>query len=209
MVISGISDGILIAIGVGTLATAGFWAYLTRKQWKKTNVTPISMTRQEGYQPKNRIQVLELSQKFREANKDWKLYSLGQYLAELQVNVLSQDVSMDDVPNIIREQIDAALTTALIRALGPAFGTALLPLLGVLPTQGTSGVLFSMISGALISKVSNDNSEDQTGLDQGCLPLTMGMLGNGADLYATTNRSYSQKSDPVDLGELTRNTCSC
>eukprot|EP00527_Entomoneis_sp_CCMP2396_P005368 CAMPEP_0198137722 /NCGR_PEP_ID=MMETSP1443-20131203/1178_1 /TAXON_ID=186043 /ORGANISM="Entomoneis sp., Strain CCMP2396" /LENGTH=622 /DNA_ID=CAMNT_0043799243 /DNA_START=89 /DNA_END=1957 /DNA_ORIENTATION=- len=188
-------DNFWSAVCLLFLGAVGYWAYLSRDRLKKLkNTAPISMIRHEGFKPENPAKVLELSDSFRQRNKDMKMYSLGQYLGELQVNVLSNDIAMEDIPTIIREQIDAALTAALIKALGPAFGAAILPLLGVVPTEGTSGYMFSMISGALISKATG---EVETNIDdRGCLPLTMGMLGNGADLFATADR---KKGDAVDL----------
>mmetsp|Transcript_14903 Transcript_14903/g.41190 ORF Transcript_14903/g.41190 Transcript_14903/m.41190 type:complete len:637 (-) Transcript_14903:55-1965(-) len=186
-------------VGVTTVAAGlGLWYFnLGRKRLQKLkDRQPICMIRNPD--APHKLRLLELSEEFLKEHPDLKVMSMGQYLSQLQINILSNDISMEDVPDIIREQIDTALTAALISGLGPAFGTAVLPLLGFLPTEGA---IFSMISAALISATMGsaltDHEQDST--DRGSFPLTVAMLGNGADIYATSDRHRMR--EPVDLNE--------
>lgn len=108
------------------------------------------------------LQLLEINNHQQEG---WQLMSLGEYMRQLKPAMLPASIQMKDVPTVLQAEMGAALTAALLKALGPNLGRAVLPLTGM-ATKGPTKALASALAGrALAMKTANtDNKNDRAGL---------------------------------------------
>ena len=70
------------------------------------------------------LQLLELNPDFRKQYPDWSLLTLGDYMSSLRPKQLPKT---DNIPAIVKREIEAGLAAALLKALGPQFGSRLAP----------------------------------------------------------------------------------
>ena len=80
---------------------------------------------------KTRFKIFQLNPEFCETHKGtWRMQSLGDYLDSLRPAMLPSFINKKDVPEFVNNELEAALSTALLRVLGPVVGRAALPALG-------------------------------------------------------------------------------
>jgi hypothetical protein len=130
----------------------------------------VQMTRiadpseQEGSVFQN-LQLLEMDRETCRKLKEqegWQLMSLGEYMRQLKPAMLPVSIQMKDVPCVLQAELGAALTAALLKALGPNLGRAVLPLTGKF-TQGPTKALASALAGRALAMRTTTMS-DRAGL---------------------------------------------
>ena len=113
------------------------------------------------------LQLLEMDQETRRILKEhqgWQLISLGEYMRQLKPAMLPASIQMKDVPTVLQAEIGAAMTAALLKALGPHLGRAVLPLTGM-ATQGPTKALATALAGrALAMRAATSTRADRAGL---------------------------------------------
>ena len=139
------------------------------------------------------LRLLELTPSFRTKYADeWSLISLGEYLASLRPAPLPKPLPQSDVPQIIQREIEAGMAAALLKALGPHVGRALLPTIGWGPAQsmatGIASRWFVKKEGASISRSD----------DRGGWPVSLMMLLAMSDTNAKIRRR-----EPEEASRLT------
>lgn len=164
------------------------------------------------------LQINPTFQKQYEA-EDWKLISLGDYLATLRPKQLPKRFSTQDLPKLVQQELEAGLTAGLLKALGPHLGRALLPAVGTGFIQGQASSLASKLATRwMMKKPSQDESSTTTmGLssnqDRAGLPISiMSVLalsetnakltsGNGNDCDNEKDGSSSRKNDSAGASD--------
>ena len=82
----------------------------------------------------------------------WRLVSLGDYMASLRPAVQQ---SPEKLPEWLETELQATLATALLKGLGPQFGTAVLPALGFGMIQRALGGVSSSIASTITGSQTN------------------------------------------------------
>ena len=128
-----------VVVGLGTLAL--FRRSIRKRLEKiysstffgKDSKDPFRLIRDPAliHDEKNRhVSVIDLNPEFvRKYQGTYKMMSLGTYLSTLRPSIMS-----DELPKWLEGELQAAIGFALLRALGPTIGTALLPGAGFLDT---------------------------------------------------------------------------
>jgi hypothetical protein len=82
------------------------------------------------------LRLLELNPEFKEKyDCEWSLLSLGDYLSSLRPKQLPQGYKMENIPKVVQLELESGLALALLKALGPNMGAALMPVVGIGPVQ--------------------------------------------------------------------------
>jgi len=108
------------------------------------------------------LNLLQLAPDFQKKcqQQGWKLTTLGDYLATLRPKgLVFQKI---DMPRVIQREIEAGLAAALLKALGPNLGRALLPAVGTGFVQSKAQTLASTIATKWI--LNNNDQEDKAGI---------------------------------------------
>ncbi|EEC48277.1 predicted protein [Phaeodactylum tricornutum CCAP 1055/1] len=115
------------------------------------------------------LKLLELNPEFRSKYeaKGWQLTSLGEYLASLRPKMLPKQLDMKAMPLIIQSEIEAGLSAALLKALGPNLGRAVLPAVGTGLVQNKAK---SVASGIATRWLLSKQQED---VDKGGIPINL------------------------------------
>lgn len=124
-----------------------------------------------------------------------QLVSLGNYMSTLKPKQkLPENVPIEGLRKTIQREIEAGLATALLQALGPSLGRALLPTLGFGPVQRAAQKLATTVSADWIVQQnqgeiqsSSIGSEDKAGL-----PLSFLSLLAFSEINAKTNKPTSE-----------------
>jgi hypothetical protein len=190
---------VLVAIAVG-LVTMFYFRYQKAIQRRIKQVEEeswvfgmgITMTRNTSKERDSsvsstvfsKLRLLELNPSFRTKHKnDWNMISLGEYLASLRPAPLPKPLPQSDIPQIIQREIEAGMAAALLKALGPNVGRALLPTIGWGPAQSMAAGLasrwFVKKEGASISRSD----------DRGGWPVSLMMLLAMSDANAKMRRA--------------------
>lgn len=129
------------------LAIYGWIHYrsLIRKRLKqiKSDLSKGLVYRDKEYKPKKLIRFLELNPEFRKAHPDFQLVSLGEYLSTLRA-IGSTD--KEDMPRILQRELEAVVGAILLGKLGPRFGAAILPMMGITNVQSTIAKVASTLT---------------------------------------------------------------
>jgi hypothetical protein len=146
--------------------------------------------------------LLELNPSLREkCTKDVSsILSLGEYMSSLQPKGIPQSVAGMERPQFIEQEIQAGMAAALLKALGPNLGRALLPAMETL-----DGKAHSLATG-IATKWFASSMEDEMEKDKGGLPLSLMTLLAVSDTNAKVNPPTDSDSlsaiDKMKLGEI-------
>ncbi|GAX14805.1 hypothetical protein FisN_29Lh004 [Fistulifera solaris] len=146
------------------------------------------------------LQLLEIDretcQKLKE-QEGWQLMSLGEYMRQLKPAMLPASIQMKDVPTVLQAELGAALTAALLKALGPNLGRAVLPLTGRL-TQGPTKALASALAGrALAMQTTSATVSDRAGL-----PLNLMSVLAVSEVNAKVQELWKSPESLIDDSEM-------
>lgn len=143
------------------------------------------------------LQLLSLDPQFVAKYPDWSLMSLGDYLSSLRP-MLTQN---EELPDWIESELQNALAAALLANLGPQFGAAVLPGLGV------TGSTIERVAALLASKVAQaTNISQSTSDDRGTVPLSLFAITYAAEVNYRRQKNHarplSSPSDHLQRGEV-------
>ena len=158
------------------------------------------------------VRALELHPPFVEKCRaeGWKVMSLGQYLSTLRIHWLPDcnDKNNDDddtsIPKLLQKELEVTIGAALLAHLGPRFGSALLPLLGISSSREDSWIaklaalIASFVASRILVEVSSDG--DPTENDRAAFPLAV------SEMVAFANLNQKFRSKPkkkVDTASTT------
>lgn len=143
------------------------------------------------------LRLLEISPSFRmKYGKQYSLVSLGEYVSSLRPAPLPKPVPQKDLPEIIQREIEAGMAAALLKALGPSVGRALLPAVGLGPAQGlATGIAARWF-------VSKHGSSISPSDDRGGLPLSLMTLLALSDTNAKIRKNGVQTDDKNDSTDV-------
>lgn len=136
------------------------------------------------------LQFLQVNPEFEEAHPDWNFVALGDYLASLRPKQLPKNVSSQDLPKLIQQELEAGLALALLKALGPNLGGALLPAVGFGPVQGQAQKLGSQLATRWVLTQQKDTEDDKAGLPISILSL-LALTESNAKVNGGTTKSRS------------------
>lgn len=125
--------------------------------------------------------------------KEWSVYSLGDYLSTLRPKQLPKNFDMKNVPSLIQREIEAAIAAALLKVLGPNLGRAVLPLAGLGPIQKR---IEAFASGVVTEWFLSDSGSMFESQDKGGIPVSLMTLLAASDLNARVN-SGKDNATPV------------
>ena len=135
-----------------------------------------------------KVKLVALNPDFQARHKDWKMMSLGDYMSSLRP-ALAIDQKM---PEWIESEIQASLSAALLTALGPQLGAAVLPGLGAGIIDRTIG----RVSGTAAAYLASAGAVDRSVKDQGGLPLSLFAMTYVAEV--NYKRLKNKEPDPKD-----------
>lgn len=156
-----------------------------------------------------KMRLVDLDPEFVEScSPEWKLMSLGDYFASLRPGVVSKGKRL---PEWVESEIQAGLAAALMRALGPSFGTAVLPVIGTGAINKQVQRVAGGVASYLVSKTSSSSSgstrhlksaEDRSGIPLSLFAMTYvaelnyQIMKASADAAASTSPSDKPTETP-------------
>jgi hypothetical protein len=146
------------------------------------------------------LKLLELNPDFQKdcERKGWSVYSLGDYLSSLRPKQLPKNFDMKSLPDLVQREVEAGLAAALLKALGPNLGRALLPLTGLGAVQNRAQSLAANIVTKWFLSETNEMSETN---DKGGVPVSLLTLLAASDLNARLN-SGKEVADPTGFSNM-------
>ena len=178
-------------------------------------------------QQHERPKFLELYPEFviesaQEVNGSWKLISLGEYLASLRLNTFDKGEGNDatnNLPKLIRRELEVTIGSALINHFGPLLGAALLPMIGTSVTKLETTLGLDKVTKTIASYVASriltkdimggvkdntDHNEDteesqsyEEQMDQGTFPFSMAEIVSFMNLNQKFRQRPSSRAKPV------------
>ena len=123
--------------------------------------------------------------------------SLGEYMSSLRPAALPDGV---DAPQFIQRELERYLAASLLNYLGPRFGAAILPVLGISNIQSTTAKFAESIANWFASFfiVDQANRVSDPSLDRGAFPFSFFDLSAFANMNQTFRHSPSEVT-PIDL----------
>jgi hypothetical protein len=162
----------------------------------------IRVSTNDSAKVSDKIKLVALDDKY--TKEGWKLTSLGAYMSSLRPYLTKDNES---IPDWIDEEIQAGLTAALLRSLGPHFGAALLPGLNVMHRQveQVAGAAAGYILASRSRRKDRIMMRQSQGQDLGSLPLSLFAMTYVAELNYQRVKAQRQNDarilDGVDENE--------
>jgi hypothetical protein len=155
---------------------------------------------------------LELHPEFvQQHSDDWQLTSLGEYLSTLRAvnHHLTEEEEEDGGdcwPKVLEREFEVTIGSILLRNLGPRFGAALLPMLGISKLESFMGKLTtniaSWVTAHLIVEHKNqqwdDSIEGDPDLDRAAFPFAMSEIFSFVNLNQKMNSNSTMEVSPMD-----------
>lgn len=161
------------------------------------------MYRDKKHNPQKSVRCFELNPEFRKLHPDSQLVSMGEYLSTLRV-IGSTD--KEDLPRILERELEATVGAIVLGKLGPRFGAAILPMLGITNVQSTIAKVASTLTTwfaahLLVDKVERDL--DPT-TDHATFPLSASELFAFANIHQTAvgNNMETSPLEYMSRGEV-------
>jgi hypothetical protein len=141
------------------------------------------------------LRLLELTPEFVANEKgSMRMMSLGDYMSSLRPKQMPKKMSMDDLPQAVQRELEAGLASALLKALGPNLGRALLPAVGIGPIQKQAEKIATRIATDWF--LSDEGFISESG-DKAGFPVSLLSLLAFSEMNAKVN-SGSSETDKKD-----------
>jgi hypothetical protein len=202
--------GLMILFGGTAIAVPLFYIIHYRASIKK-KVQYIESRLQRGIlfrdktnAPKKIIRCLELHPDFVQQNADdWNLISMGEYLSTLRPNTPKDDT---DIPRLLERELEATIGSILLRSLGPRFGAAVLPMLGISKIESWMGGIAANIASWIAAHLLRDMAESWDPLeDVAAFPLSVGEIISFVNInqkMRTTSNMETSSLEWMRRGEI-------
>lgn len=162
---------------------------------------------------KKEIRILELNPEFVRKHKgEWNLISLGQYMRSLRPFSTGNSDEDSKLPKFIEVELEAAIGSVLLRALGRRVGGTVLPLLGISNIHAKTARVAASIASWFVSRdLASQYKEDAEKAssvehieDKGTLPFGV----NDLSAFANLNEELAsapevvRSLDDMSIGEV-------
>ena len=166
------------------------------------------------------LRLLELNPEFARNYQSGLLLSslltLGDYMSSLKPKQQRMLPKNQNIPAVVQREIESGLAAALLQALGPNLGRALLPAVGVGPIQSkVKGLAAKIATNWFTSSSSSSDGANQTSRDgtisesqdKGGVPISIMTLLAAADTNAKVNSGDSSTDSgiPAEMKEKVPN----
>ncbi|KAL3933107.1 MAG: hypothetical protein SGBAC_010540 [Bacillariaceae sp.] len=144
------------------------------------------------------LQLLEVNPEFQKAHPEYNFVGLGEYMTTLRPKQLPPGFSAQDLPKLLQSELEAGMASALLKALGPNLGRALLPAVGIGPIAKKAQGLASRIATRWVMSKQAGMATLGEAEDRGGLPVSILSVMAVAESNAKLNSGKTAKDDGDD-----------